>query len=102
VLGHAHPKLVEVLQRQATQLWHTSNLYQIPNQQSLAEKLVEHTFADTVFFTNSGTESMECAVKMARKYHYEKGNPERVNIIAFNDSFHGRSLGMISAAGAEK
>ncbi len=101
-LGHAHPKLVEVLQHQATQLWHTSNLYQIPNQQSLAEKLVEHTFADTVFFTNSGTESMECAVKMARKYHYEKGNPERVNIIAFNDSFHGRSLGMISAAGAEK
>ncbi len=101
-LGHAHPKLVEVLQHQATQLWHTSNLYQIPNQQELAEKLVENTFADTVFFTNSGTESMECAVKMARKYHYEKGNPERVNIIAFNDSFHGRSLGMISAAGAEK
>lgn len=101
-LGHAHPKLVEVLQHQATQLWHTSNLYQIPNQQALAEKLVENTFADTVFFTNSGTESMECAVKMARKYHYEKGNPERVNIIAFQDSFHGRSLGMISAAGAEK
>lgn len=101
-LGHAHPKLVEVLQHQATQLWHTSNLYQIPNQQELAEKLVDKTFADTVFFTNSGTESMECAVKMARKYHYEKGNPERVNIIAFNDSFHGRSLGMISAAGAEK
>lgn len=102
VLGHAHPKLVEVLQHQATQLWHTSNLYQIPNQQALAEKLVGNTFADTVFFTNSGTESMECAVKMARKYHYEKGNPERVNIIAFKDSFHGRSLGMISAAGAEK
>ncbi|MCO4825778.1 MAG: acetylornithine transaminase, partial [Amylibacter sp.] len=102
VLGHAHPKLVEVLQHQATQLWHTSNLYQIPNQQALAEKLVDNTFADTVFFTNSGTESMECAVKMARKYHYEKGNPERVNIIAFKDSFHGRSLGMISAAGAEK
>ena len=101
-LGHAHPKLVEVLQHQATQLWHTSNLYQIPNQQKLAEKLVQHTFAETVFFTNSGTESMECAVKMVRKYHYEKGNHERVNIIAFNDSFHGRSLGMISAAGGDK
>jgi acetylornithine/N-succinyldiaminopimelate aminotransferase len=101
-LGHAHPKLVEVLQHQATQLWHTSNLYQIPNQQALAEKLVEHTFADTVFFTNSGTESMECAVKMARKYFSHKGQPERTKIIAFNDSFHGRSLGMISAAGAEK
>ncbi|MDG1009748.1 MAG: aspartate aminotransferase family protein [Amylibacter sp.] len=101
-LGHAHPKLVKVLQHQATQLWHTSNLYQIPNQQKLAEKLVEHTFADTVFFTNSGTESMECSVKMARKYHHKKGNPERVNIITFNDSFHGRSLGMISAAGGDK
>lgn len=102
VLGHAHPKLVEVLQHQATQLWHTSNLYQIPNQQALADKLVDATFADTVFFTNSGTESMECAVKMARKYFSHKGQPERHKIIAFNDSFHGRSLGMISAAGAEK
>ncbi|WP_069300780.1 aspartate aminotransferase family protein [Neptunicoccus sediminis] len=101
-LGHAHPKLVEVLQHQATQLWHTSNLYQIPNQQALAEKLVEATFADTVFFTNSGTESMECAVKMARKFFSHKGQPERYKIIAFNDSFHGRSLGMIAAAGAEK
>lgn len=101
-LGHAHPKLVEVLQHQATQLWHTSNLYQIPNQQALADKLVDATFADTVFFTNSGTESMECAVKMARKYFSHKGQPERHKIIAFNDSFHGRSLGMISAAGAEK
>ncbi len=102
VLGHAHPDLVSVLQDQATQLWHTSNLYNIPNQQALADRLVEHTFADTVFVTNSGTESMECCVKMARKYHYENGNPERVDIIAFNDSFHGRSTGMISAAGAEK
>ncbi|PLS22428.1 aspartate aminotransferase family protein [Neptunicoccus cionae] len=101
-LGHAHPKLVEVLQHQATQLWHTSNLYQIPNQQALADKLVEATFADTVFFTNSGTESMECAVKMARKYFSHKGQPERYKIIAFKDSFHGRSLGMIAAAGAEK
>ncbi len=102
VLGHAHPKLVEVLQGQATQLWHTSNLYNIPAQQALADKLVEHTFADTVFVTNSGTESMECAVKMVRKYHVANGQPERVNIITFEGSFHGRSLGMISAAGAEK
>ncbi len=102
VLGHAHPDLVSVLQDQATQLWHTSNLYNIPNQQALADRLVEHTFADTVFVTNSGTESMECCVKMARKYHVENGNPERTNIIAFEGSFHGRSLGMISAAGAEK
>ena len=102
ILGHANPDLVAVLQDQATQLWHTSNLYNIPNQQALADRLVEHTFADTVFVTNSGTESMECCVKMARKYHYENGNPERVNIITFEGSFHGRSLGMISAAGAEK
>lgn len=102
VLGHAHPDLVSALHDQATQLWHTSNLYNIPNQQALADRLVEHTFADTVFVTNSGTESMECCVKMARKYHYENGNPERTNIIAFEGSFHGRSLGMISAAGAEK
>ena len=102
VLGHAHPKLVKVLQNQAEKLWHTSNLYNVPNQKILADKLVDATFADTVFFTNSGTESMECAVKMARKFHSTNGEPERVNIIAFKDSFHGRSLGMISAAGAEK
>lgn len=102
VLGHANPDLVNVLHAQAENLWHTSNLYNIPNQKILADKLVDATFADTVFFTNSGTESMECAVKMARKFHYENGAPERVNIIAFNDSFHGRTLGMISAAGAEK
>lgn len=102
ILGHANPELVAVLQDQATQLWHTSNLYNIPNQQALADRLVEHTFADTVFMTNSGTESMECCVKMARKYHYENGAPERVNIITFENAFHGRSLGMISAAGAEK
>lgn len=102
ILGHAHPDLVKVLHDQAENLWHTSNLYNVPNQQVLADKLVDATFADTVFFTNSGTEAMECAVKMARKFHYENGAPERVNIIAFNDSFHGRSLGMIAAAGAEK
>jgi len=102
VLGHAHPDLVSVLQKQATQLWHTSNLYNIPNQQDLADRLVEHSFADTVFFTNSGTESMECAVKMARKYHHANGNPERLDIITFTGAFHGRSTGMISAAQAEK
>ncbi|MBB5516841.1 acetylornithine/N-succinyldiaminopimelate aminotransferase [Rubricella aquisinus] len=101
-LGHAHPALVAALEEQARRLWHTSNLYNIPNQQALAERLVEHTFADTVFFTNSGTEATECAVKMARKYHHAKGQPERHRIITFQGSFHGRTLGMISAAGAEK
>jgi acetylornithine/N-succinyldiaminopimelate aminotransferase len=101
-LGHAHPELVKTLQAQAENLWHTSNLYQIPNQQALADKLVAHTFADTVFFTNSGTEAMEAAVKMARKYFSHIGQPERHKIIAFTDSFHGRTLGMISAAGAAK
>ncbi|MEM0977723.1 MAG: aspartate aminotransferase family protein [Pseudomonadota bacterium] len=101
-LGHAHPALVKTLTDQAGRLWHTSNLYQIPNQQKLADQLVDATFADTVFFTNSGTEAMECAVKMARKYHFENGEPERTEVIAFDGSFHGRTLAMISAAGAEK
>ena len=101
-LGHAHPKLVAALTEQAGKLWHTSNLYHIPAQQALADKLVEHSFADTVFFTNSGTESCELAVKMARKYWYEKNAPERVEIIAFHGSFHGRSSAGIAAAGSEK
>src|SRR6056300_1734328 len=101
-LGHAHPALVKALTDQAGALWHTSNLYEIPNQQALADRLVEHTFADTVFFTNSGTESCELAVKMARKYHYDKCQPERVEIIAFEGAFHGRSSAGIAAAGAEK
>lgn len=101
-LGHAHPKLVEALTAQAGALWHTSNLYQIPQQQALADKLVDATFADTVFFTNSGTESCELAVKMARKYFYDKGQPERVEIITFDGSFHGRSSAGIAAAGSEK
>ncbi|MDC0658264.1 aspartate aminotransferase family protein [Leisingera sp. SS27] len=101
-LGHAHPALVEALTSQAQALWHVSNLYQIPQQQALADKLVEHTFADTVFFTNSGTEACELAVKMARKYFYEKGQPERVEIITFDGSFHGRSSAGIAAAGSEK
>lgn len=102
VLGHAHPKLVDALTDQASRLWHTSNLYVIPNQEKLADLLVEHTFADTVFFTNSGTEATEAAVKMARKYWHHRGNPERCEVIALNGSFHGRTLAMISAAGSEK
>ncbi|WP_298260959.1 aspartate aminotransferase family protein [uncultured Litoreibacter sp.] len=101
-LGHAHPALVKVLQDQAGALWHTSNLYQIPHQEALAQKLSDATFADTMFFTNSGAEAMECAIKMARKYWYDKGQPDRVNIITFTGSFHGRTLATISAAGSEK
>ncbi len=101
-LGHNHPKLVQTLVDQAGKLWHTSNLYRIPNQERLASLLVENSFADTVFFTNSGTEAVECAVKMARKYWFKQGRPERNQIITLKNSFHGRTLGMISAAGAEK
>ena len=101
-LGHAHPELVKTLSAQAENLWHVSNLYHIPQQQKLADKLVELTFADTVFFTNSGTESCELAVKMARKYWYEKGEEDRVEIISFEGSFHGRSSAGIAAAGSEK
>ncbi|MCA0907475.1 aspartate aminotransferase family protein [Ruegeria marisrubri] len=101
-LGHAHPALVAALTDQAHALWHVSNLYNIPQQQALADKLVEHSFADTVFFTNSGTESCELAVKMARKYFHDKAQPERVEIITFDGSFHGRSSAGIAAAGSEK
>ncbi|MFC5737918.1 aspartate aminotransferase family protein [Sinirhodobacter huangdaonensis] len=101
-LGHAAPVLVEALTEQAHKVWHVSNLYQIPEQQKLADALVEKTFADTVFFTNSGTEACELAVKMARKYWYEKGAPERVEIITFRGAFHGRSSAAIAAAGSEK
>ena len=101
-LGHANPHLTKILTDQAGNLWHTSNLYQIPNQEKLANNLVQSTFADTVFFTNSGTESMECAIKMARKFHHSNDDPDRTEIITFENSFHGRSLAMISAAGSEK
>ncbi|MBS0124616.1 aspartate aminotransferase family protein [Thetidibacter halocola] len=101
-LGHAHPDLVKALTDQAQMLWHVSNLYEIPQQQALADKLVAATFADTVFFTNSGTESCELAVKMARKYWYDKGHPEKTEIITFSGSFHGRSSAGIAAAGSEK
>ena len=89
-LGHAHPALVSALTEQAQNLWHVSNLYEIPQQQELADRLVDLTFADKVFFTNSGTESCELAVKMARKYWFDKGAEDHYEIIAFNGSFHGK------------
>ena len=101
-LGHGHPALVKALTDQANALWHTSNLYTVPQQEALAERLVEHTFADTVFFCNSGTEATELAVKMARKYWYESATPERTTILTFEGAFHGRSIAAISAAGSEK
>ncbi|MFY0680917.1 MAG: aspartate aminotransferase family protein [Thalassovita sp.] len=102
LLGHAHPDLVKALSSQAENLWHVSNLYNIPQQQQLADSLVEHSFADTVFFTNSGTEACELAIKMARKYWFEKGQPQKTDIITFDGSFHGRSSAGIAAAGTEK
>ena len=102
VLGHAHPALVKALTDQAAQVWHVSNLYHIPAQQALADKLVDQTFADTLFFTNSGTEACELAVKMTRKYWHDKDAPERFEIITFSGSFHGRSAAGIAAAGSEK
>ncbi|SEN15712.1 acetylornithine aminotransferase apoenzyme [Gemmobacter aquatilis] len=101
-LGHAHPALVQAISDQAAKLWHVSNLYRIPEQEALAELLVDKTFADTVFFTNSGTEAAELAIKMARKYWYDKGQPERIEILTFEGAFHGRSTGAIAAAGSEK
>jgi acetylornithine/N-succinyldiaminopimelate aminotransferase len=101
-LGHAHPALVAALTEQAGRLWHTSNLYHVPQQQALADRLVAETFADTVFFTNSGTESCELAVKMARKHFFDAGAPERTGIVTFEGAFHGRSTAAIAAAGSEK
>jgi acetylornithine/N-succinyldiaminopimelate aminotransferase len=101
-LGHANPDLAQVLKDQADTLWHVSNLYQIPAQQKLADKLVEDTFADTCFFTNSGTETAELAIKMARKYFSHAGTPERTEIITFDGCFHGRSTGAIAASGSAK
>ncbi len=101
-LGHANPDLVAALTEQAGKIWHLSNLYEIPQQEALAQKLVDETFADTVFFTNSGTEACELAVKMARKYWYDKGHPEKIEILTFEGCFHGRSSAAIAASGAEK
>ena len=101
-LGHANPDLVAALTEQAGKIWHDSNLYKIPQQERLATLMVENTFADTVFFTNSGTEAAELAIKMARKYWDHEGQPERVEILTFEGAFHGRSTGAIAAAGSEK
>ncbi len=101
-LGHANPDLIAALTEQAGKVWHVSNLYQIPQQERLAAQLVEHTFADTAFITNSGTEAAELAIKMARKYWYEASDPDRTQIVTFDGSFHGRSTGAIAAAGSEK
>ena len=101
-LGHGHPKLVKALNDQGEKLWHTSNLYSVPNQEKLARLLVNETFAEKVFFTNSGAESIECAIKMARRYFFCKGEKEKNKIITFKGSFHGRTIGTISAAGSKK
>jgi acetylornithine/N-succinyldiaminopimelate aminotransferase len=100
-LGHCHPRLIEALTAQAHKLWHVSNLFQIPGQQKLAERLVAHSFADTVFFNNSGAEAVELSLKVARKYQSETGHPERYRVIGCNGSFHGRSFATLAAAGAE-
>ena len=101
-LGHAHPHLVKALTEQARKLWHTSNLYQIPEGERLAQRLVDDTFADVVFFANSGAEANEAAIKMARKYHAANGHPERFRIITFEGAFHGRTLATIAAGGQKK
>ena len=101
-LGHSHPKLVEVLQDQAANLWHLSNMFRVRAGEELADKMCARTFADRVFFTNSGTEAVECALKAARKYHWSKGNDDRIEFITFTGAFHGRSLGAINAGGNPK
>jgi acetylornithine/N-succinyldiaminopimelate aminotransferase len=101
-LGHSHPHLINAIQRQAGTLMHVSNLYGSPQGEHFAQRLVDATFADTVFFTNSGAEAVECAIKTARRYHYANGNPERHDLIAFGHAFHGRTLGTISATNQAK
>ena len=101
-LGHAHPHLVAALRAQAEKLWHTSNLYRVPEQERLASRLIDATFADTVFFANSGAEAVECALKIARKYHHANGATERWRFITFEGAFHGRTLAMIAAGGSAK
>jgi acetylornithine/N-succinyldiaminopimelate aminotransferase len=101
-VGHSHPHLVEALTEQARKLWHTSNVYTIPLGEKLAERLANLTFADVTFFTNSGAEALEGAIKMARKYHSANGHPERYRIITFEGAFHGRTLATIAAGGQKK
>lgn len=102
LLGHGHPHLTKAIQQQAARLMHTSNLYGSPQQLSVAERLTAMTFADTVFFTNSGAEAVECAIKTARAYHYAGGHPEKFRLITFSNAFHGRTLATISATDQEK
>ncbi|MEI7804098.1 MAG: aspartate aminotransferase family protein [Hyphomicrobiales bacterium] len=101
-LGHAHPRLIEALTEQAHKVWHVSNLYRIPEGERLADRLCEASFADTVFFQNSGAEAIECAIKMARKYQSANGKPERYRIITFEGAFHGRTLAAVAATGNKK
>jgi acetylornithine/N-succinyldiaminopimelate aminotransferase len=101
-LGHCHPHLVEVLREQADRLWHCSNLYRIPDQERLAERLVEASFADTAFFCNSGAEAIECGLKLVRKYHDAAGDPGRYRVITCSGAFHGRTLATIAAGGSPK
>ena len=101
-LGHAHPHLVKALTEQVKKLWHVSNLHQIPEQARLAERLTDATFADYVFFANSGAEAVECAIKAARRYHFKNGAPERYRLITFEGAFHGRTLATIAAGGQAK
>jgi acetylornithine/N-succinyldiaminopimelate aminotransferase len=101
-LGHCHPQLIAALQEQATKLWHMSNLFKSPDGERLAARLCEQSFADYVFFCNSGAEAMECAIKMTRHYHFSKGKPERTRIVTFEGAFHGRTLGTLAATGAAK
>ena len=101
-LGHGHPKLVKAIADQAATLMHVSNLYGSPQGEALAARIVEHSFADTVFFTNSGTEAVECAIKIARRYFYDKGEPQKHTLITFNNAFHGRTMGAISATNQPK
>jgi acetylornithine/N-succinyldiaminopimelate aminotransferase len=101
-LGHAHPHLVRTLSEQAKKLWHVSNLHRIPEQERVAERLCAATFADMVFFANSGAEAVECAIKAARRYHFKSGTPERYRLVTFEGAFHGRTLATIAAGGQAK
>jgi acetylornithine/N-succinyldiaminopimelate aminotransferase len=102
VLGHAHPHLLEALTKQAHKVWHVSNLYRVPEAERLAERLCAISFADLVFFCNSGAEAMECCIKVARKHHAAAGHPERYRIITFEGAFHGRTLATLAAGGNKK
>ena len=102
ILGHGHPALVKAIADQAATLMHVSNLYGSPQGERFAQRLIDRTFADTVFFTNSGAEAVECAIKTARRYHYASGTPEKHRIISFSNAFHGRTLGTISATNQPK